>query len=163
VADPAAAPVWDYYVQVWDDKHIWAQPLCEGTEFVFDQVAFVAAPDGSDIVVLCGYTERLGGSSFAVASVGFAFCDEKWSPIVWEDVYEQENNLVNIDHSSDGFRMIYYDEYMAQTFMLPQHEGPLYRLELSQDGTIIADLSQYPSYPGNVGFPSKAVLYRLCS
>ena len=45
---------WSYFVQIWDDEHIWAQPLCEFIEFRFNNVVFVTSPNGDELVLLSG-------------------------------------------------------------------------------------------------------------
>jgi len=152
---------WDYYIQVWDDNNIWAQPLCEDTEFKFSQAVFITGSDGNELVLLCGRTDRPTGSGFAVAGTGFVFTDDIWQPVQWDELFDQEKEGYNTKVSTDGFSMTYYDPYMAQAFFLPPHLGPLYVLELAEDGSFWADYSMFPEYPANENLPPKELLFRL--
>lgn len=147
---------WHYFIQVWNKNNIWAQPLFEGAEFKFDEVVF-AISNVNQLVLLSGRAERSGGSSFAVAGTGFSFENGIWKPIKWNELYEEVSLPENLDIKSDGIRMVYIDPYMAKAFNLPFHEGPLYKFNISENGSFWADFS---SFPLNKDMPKKLLFYR---
>ena len=152
---------WDYFVQVWDDDYIWAQPLYEGIDYKFNQAVFVTAPNGNQLILLSGLTERPSGSSFAVAGTGYEFKEGIWSPVNWDEIYEEVNKPENLEIGSDGIRMKYIDPYLAEAYLLPPHEGGLYELKLTTDGSFWADYSRFHSYPANENLPPEELLFKI--
>ena len=149
-------PTWQYYIQVWDDAHIWAQPLCENIDLIFDQAVFVTDPDGNEIVLLCGQTSMPNGTGLAVAGTRFVLEDGIWGPIRWDEIFDEVTPMTNLGICSYGIIMMIYPDWL----MIP-HEGPKYALELSEGGFFWADFSAYPDYPANENLPSKECLFRL--
>ena len=155
---------WHYFVQVWNDKYIWAQPICEGTEYKFNQAYFIDSANGDELLLLCGRADRHIGSSFSVVGTGFIFNDGIWSTVNWNDLFEQVNSSENLNYKigSDGFSMTYYDSSMRYMLMLPQpHESPLYLIKLTEDGSFLADFSAFKDYPANKGLPDYEVLFKI--
>lgn len=152
---------WHYFVQVWDDNYIWAQPLYEGIDYKFDQAVFVTAPDGNELILLSGRTDRPSGSSFAVAGTGYEFKEGIWFPVKWDEIYDEVVKPENLDIASDGIRMLYTDPFMAKSYLIPPHEGGLYELKLTTDGSFWADYSKFPNYPANENLPSEELLFEL--
>ena len=146
---------WNYYMQVWDEDHIWAQPLCEWTEFIFDQAVFVTESDGNELVLLSGHTCMPNGTGLAVAGTGFRFDNGIWVPIVWDETYDEVTEMENLDVHSDGIIMIIYPTWL----MIP-HNGPSYYLNLFEDGSFWADFYN-PEYPENDILPYIELLFRL--
>lgn len=152
---------WHYFIQVWDDDYIWAQPLYEGIEYEFNQAVFTTSSNGNPLLLLSGRTDRPSGSSFAVAGTGFVFGEGIWSPIKWEEIYTEVVEQDNLEIASDGIRMVYIDPYMAEAFHLPTHTGGLYVLKLTEDGSFWADYSNFYNYPANENLLSNELLFKI--
>jgi hypothetical protein len=98
ISDPWRRLTWrrpNYYtfVQVWDGRHIWAQPLLEHSDFWLPQredaalMALVADAKGRDMLLLMGYTFAGRGESL-LTGAGFSWKDAIWKPFSWPDSYE---------------------------------------------------------------------------
>jgi hypothetical protein len=147
---------WNYFIQVWDNENIWAQPLCEGTEFIFNQAVFITSPSGSELVLLCGYTRMPNGTGLALAGTGFSFDEGVWAPVRWEEQYTEIYKIENMDIRSDGFMIARYPSWL----MIPNDKLP-YTLDLSEDGSFWAGYSQYSDYQTHEHLPIEKLLFQI--
>jgi len=143
---------WSYYVQVWDDEHIWAQPLCEDTELIFNQAIFVTIPGENELVIVAGYTRSPPGSGFASAGTGFMFEDGIWAPMIWNEIYEEVTPIENLRIASDGIITVIHPSW----FEIPL-DGPRFSLKLMEDGSFWADYSISEDLP----YKDNDLLFRL--
>lgn len=147
---------WDYYVQVWDDYHIWAQPLCECVSYRFSQARFISLDDTFEILLLSGWSSPPHGTGHAVACTGFYFEDELWTPVDWREVFDEVGNAENLIIYADGVGMIVYPEWLMIT-----NGGAWYAFEVDEDGSIWADYSAYSGHLGNENLPEKELLFMI--
>jgi hypothetical protein len=137
---------WSYFIQVWNDDCIWAQPLIEGTEIDFFQAVFTETNNES-LLLLNGYTRFPNGTGLTLTGTGFKFEDGLWAPLVWEEVFEETAVTENIKVYSDGIICARYPEWVGIPF-----ECRYYDLILTDDGSFWAD------YPED---NQKELLFRL--
>lgn len=144
---------WSYFIQVWDDDHIWAQPLMEGTEYIFGQAVFMTMPGKDGLVILNGYTRSPPGNGIAMVGTGFTFEGGIWTPIVWNEMFEEVYLTTGLRIGSDGILSIIF----PASWGVP-HEGPRYFLKLKEDGSFWADYSMSGMREDT---PSSDLLFRL--
>ena len=128
---------WSYFMQVWNDDYIWAQPLIEGTEIIFNDAVFVTSQCENMLVILAGYTRTPPGNGLALASAGFLFENDIWAPVTWLDVFEEVVQIEGTRIASDGVLTgVRYPSWWG----VPNETEPFF-LKLLDDGSIWADYS----------------------
>jgi len=128
---------WSYFVQVWDNDYIWAQPLIEGTEIIFEQASFVTSSETNKFLILAGYTRMPNGTGLASIGTGFMFEDGIWTPIAWNEVFEVVTPMEHVGTSwSDGIRATIFPEWI---FPEEPHTHPRFTFRLMDDASFWAN------------------------
>ena len=132
---------WSYFVQVWNDEYIWAQPLVEETEIRFTQALFIINSNNEELLLLNGFTRHPNGQGFVSVGSGFVFEYGIWRPIVWDEVFSEVTPIENLGLSSDGITMTVFPPSYGV-----EQSGRIYRFSLTDDGSFWAEFSlSHPS------------------
>jgi hypothetical protein len=127
---------WSYFVQAWNNSYIWAQPLLEGTEIIFNQAVFITNPNANELVILTGHTREPHGGGLAVASTGFVFMDGIWEPIDWDKRYEDLTMFERRIYADGFLKVVQY----PPSWGISNDDLPFF-LMLKADGSIWTDYS----------------------